>query len=178
MAYNLKQAHSKNTLIFADDFGHLLHYKMLSLSKDALTKYREVTPDFANKITANLVAFESFTQFANLLWTKDTTYARVCRNLMNILLDIQVNTWDVHRPVPYARVLGFRKESAPLLSEIKKSSCIPLVTKLADAREFLEPDAFALLNLDTKAAHIYDCVVHQKAATKPLHEMQKQIVIV
>jgi len=98
--------------------------------------------------------------------------------LMNILLDIKADTWDVREPVPYARVLGFRKESAPILSEIKKSSSIPLVTKLADAREFLEPDAYRLLELDMKASHIYDSVVQQKAGRKTVHEMQKQIVIV
>lgn len=174
----LIQAHSANTLLFAEDFSPLLHYKLLSLSKAALTDYLEVTPDFANKITGNLGAFESFTQFANLLWTKDTTYARVCRNLMHILLDIRADTHDVREPVPYARVLGFRKDSAPLLSEIKKSSCIPLVTKLADARESLEPDAYRLLELDMKAAHIYDSVVQHKAGRKMVHEMQKQIVIV
>ena len=64
-----------------------------------------------------------------------------------------------------------------ILSQIKKSSSIPLVTKLADAREFLEPDAYRLLELDMKAAHIYDSVVQKKAGRKMVHEMQKQIVI-
>jgi len=39
----LMQAHSANTLIFAEDFSNLLHYKLLSLSKAALTDYLEVT---------------------------------------------------------------------------------------------------------------------------------------
>ena len=106
------------------------------------------------------------------------TYARVCRNLMNIILDIKENTWNVHQPVPYARVLGFRKDSGPLLSEIKKKSAIPLITKLADADKVLAPDAYGLLELDMKAAHVYDSVVHQKSGQKTVHEMQKQIVIV
>ena len=149
-----------------------------NMVKEKLADYLEISPDFANKITKSLRQFESFTHFANLLWSKDMTYARVCRNLMNIILDLHENTWDVHRPVPYARILGFRKESAPLLSKIKKRSAIPLVTKLADAKELLTPEANDLLNLDIKAAHIYDSVVQQKSGTKPPHEMQKQIVIV
>ena len=58
IADTLIQAHSDHTLIFAEDFSNLLHYKLLALSKAALTDYLEVTPDFANKITGNLVAFE------------------------------------------------------------------------------------------------------------------------
>ena len=174
----LLNANAENRLIYPDDFNLMLHYKLLSLTKAELTDYLEVSPDFANKIIKNLGHFENFTQFANLLWTKDMTYARICRNLINIILDIKENTLDVHRPVPYARVLGFRKESAPLLSEIKKKTSIPIISKLADAEKILTPDAYCLLELDMKAAHIYDSVVLQKSGQKTVHEMQKQIVIV
>ena len=169
---------SQNRLIYEDDFSSMLHYKLLNLTNAELVDYLEISPDFANKITKNLGQFESFTQFANLLWTKDMTYARVCRNLMNIILDIKKGTWDVHQQVPYARVLGFRKEASPLLSEIKKKSYIPLITKLADSDKLLTPAAYRLLELDMKAAHIYDGVVLQKSGQKPVHEAQKQLVIV
>lgn len=174
----LLQALTENRLLYLDDFGTMLHYKLLCLTTEELTQYREITPDFANKIFKNLGQFESFTQFSNLLWTKDMTYARVCRNLMNIILDIKENTWNVHQPVPYARVLGFRKDSAPLLSEIKKKASIPIISKLADAEKLLTPDAHRLLELDMKAAHIYDSVVLQKSGQKTPHEMQKQIEMV
>ena len=174
----LLQALTENRLLYLDDFSTMLHYKLLCLTTEELTQYREITPDFANKIFKNLGQFESFTQFSNLLWTKDMTYARVCRNLMNIILDIKENTWNVHQPVPYARVLGFRKDSAPLLSEIKKKASIPIISKLADAEKLLTPDAHRLLELDMKAAHIYDSVVLQKSGQKTPHEMQKQIEMV
>ena len=174
----LLNGHAGNRLIYPDDLSFILHYKLLNLTKAELTEYLEITPDFANKIFKNLGQFESFTQFSNLLWTKDMTYARVCRNLMNIILDIKENTWNVHQPVPYARVLGFRKDSAPLLSEIKQKSSIPLITKLADAGKLLTPQAYRLLELDMKAAHVYDSVVLQKTGRKTPHEMQKQIEMV
>ncbi len=173
----LSQALSENRLLFLDDFSSLLHYKLLSLSYEELLTFWEVTPDFANKITKHLTNFENFTQFANLLWTKDTTYARVCRTLMHILLDIKANSWDVHEPVPYARILGFRKEAAPLLSEIKQHTSIPLISKLADAEKMLSAQDYELLKLDMKAAHIYDSIVLKKSGLKSKHEMQKQIVM-
>lgn len=178
VAQTLTEAFSGNRLLFLDDFSQILHYKLLSLCSEELTDFWEVTPDFANKISKNLCAFETFTSFANLLWSKDTTYARVCRTLMHILLDIRQDTRDVLKPVPYARILGFRKDSAPLLSEIKKQADIPLISKLADAKAMLDSEAYRLLCLDMKAAHIYDSVVQQKSGYKAPHEMQKQIVII
>jgi predicted nucleotidyltransferase len=173
----LMDAHSHNSLIHPNDFSLLLHYKLLNLPKEQLVDYLEVSDDFANKLIKNLNHFESFTHFANLLWTKDTTYARICRNLMNIILDIKNDTWDVHQPVPYARVLGFRKNSSALLSEIKKKSAIPLITKLADADKTLSSNAYHLLELDMKSAHIYDSVMFQKSNLKQKHETQKQLII-
>lgn len=173
----LKEGFTKNRLIFPGDFSNLLHYKLLSLPPDNLTDFWEVTPDFANKILKHLPAFTNFTQFANTLWTKDTTYARVCRTLMHILLDIKTDTHDVHKPVPYARILGFRRASTPLLSEIKKRADIPLLSKLADCETHITSEAYQLLNLDIKAAHIYDSVLQQKSGIKTAHEMQKQIII-
>jgi len=176
----------RQKFVFSDDFSSLLHYKLLSLSFEGLLTYREVNESFANKILKHRNNFLSFTQFANLLWTKETTYAKVCRTLMYILLDFKKNSWDVHNLVPYARVLGFRKDAAPLLAEIKKTSSIPLVTKLADADKVLNKEALQLLDLDIKTAHIYDSVAFQKSTQyktdgsdlKPsVHELQKQIII-
>lgn len=169
---------AERTLLFVDDFSRLLHYRLLSLSAKDLSDCWEVTPAFANKLSKHLTDFTSFSQFANLLWSKDITYARVCRTLMHILLDIRQDTADIHTPVPYARILGFRKESVPLLSIIKEQSSIPLISKLADADKQLSGDALALLKLDMKAAHIYDSVRLHKSGQKAPHEMQKQIVLV
>ncbi len=168
---------AEQALIFPEDFSTLLHYKLLNLSATELGDYWEVTPELANKIINKLPDYESFTQFADLLWSKDLTYARVCRCLMHILLDIKTHTWDVHQPVPYARVLGFKREAAPLLSAIKTKGTIPLITKVADAHNLLSRDAYKLLELDIKSAHIYDSVLQHKSGRKSLHEARKQIVI-
>lgn len=181
-----KDSVSRQEFVFLDDFSSVFHYKLLSLDFEELLTYREVNESFARKILKHKNAFTSFTQFANLLWTKDTTYARVCRTLMYILLDMRKDDWDVHRPVPYARILGFRKDAAPLLSEIKKMATIPLVTKLADADKALNKEALQLLDFDIKAAHVYDSVRLHKtthsmadASTESSvkNETQKQIVI-
>lgn len=177
-----KDPASRQKFVFLDDFSNILHYKLLTLDLDSLLTYREVTETFANKILKHRNSFLSFTQFANLLWTKETTYARVCRTLMYILLDFKADSCDVHTPVPYARILGFKKEATPLLSELKKYASIPLLSKLADADKLLDTEALKLLDLDIKAAHIYDSVrlhktTHSMTESPVKNEMQKQIVI-
>jgi len=167
-----------NMLLFPDDFSNLLHYRLLTLSQKELCSFWEVTLELANKINNKLPEFQSFEQFSNLLWSKDLTYARVCRCLMHILLDIKESAWDVHKPTPYARVLGFRRDSAALLSVIKQSTSIPLVTKVADAEKHLSQEAYKLFQTDLQAAHIYDSVLQHKSCCKVIHEAQKQIVIV
>lgn len=55
---------------------------------------------------------------------------------------------------PYARVLGFRREAAPLLTQIKKKSAIPLITKMADCERYVQGQALAMLRQDVYAAHL------------------------
>lgn len=54
---------------------------------------------------------------------QNTTYTRICRALLHILLNIRQDDYAVlWQPdgIPYLRVLGFRRDSSVLLSAIKK----------------------------------------------------------
>ncbi|MCD8379357.1 MAG: nucleotidyltransferase family protein [Lachnospiraceae bacterium] len=168
---------SNSPLLFSSDFSALLHYKLLSLSYEDLLQYREMTPQLAHKIMNALPQYKDYEQFANLLWTKNTTYSRVCRQLLYILLDIKKDTWDVYTQVPYARILGFRKSASPLLHQMKESSSIPLISKLADAPYVMSDRAQSLLNLEVRAGQIYDSVRQHKCGERLPGEYQKQIVI-
>ena len=64
--------------------------------------------------------------------SKRYTYARLSRICTYILLGLTRDFAAAHAEPAYARVLGFRREAAPLLSAIKKSGALPLVTKAAD----------------------------------------------
>ena len=46
----------------------------------------------------------------------------------------------------YARLLGFRRQAAPVLSEFKKHSSIPVITKAADASSLLSDEAAAVFS--------------------------------
>lgn len=79
--------------------------------------------------------------------------------------------------VPYLRPLGFKKSSSDVLGEIKKHTDIPLIGKLANARQTLSDDAFWLLEKDIFAADLYEQVLAQKNRTIPRNEYTREIVL-
>lgn len=95
---------------------------------------------------------------------------------MHMLLHIR----KVPEQIPYARVLGFRRDSSALLGEIKKKSRIPLLTKLPDAPKQLDgnSEAIDLLNETTFASNLYESILAQKNNKAYIHEYRQQIVIV
>ena len=103
------------------------------------------------------------------------------RILLHILLQLTKELETLGKEldfVPYARILGFRK-SGLLLSYIKESSSIPLISKLANAKKMLSPQAYALLEKDIFAADFYEQVKCSRSAAG-LHfltEYEQQIVI-
>ncbi len=77
----------------------------------------------------------------------------------------------------YARVLGFHKAAAQILKEIKEHATIPLITKLADARD-LTSATKVLLNLDIFASDLYESMITEKFGTPFTNEYQKQLQII
>ena len=104
---------------------------------------------------------------------ENTGYYRsaICRSLVRIFLD-QKTKAPGH--IPYARVLGFQKNSAPLLSQIKKNSSIPLITKAADASAILDETALRLFNETCAASNLYEMLLCHKTGQPFIHEMKSR----
>ena len=58
-------------------------------------------------------------------------------------------------PVPYIRVLGFKKEKSYLLSYISDQQCAPLLANIKNASDILSPEALSLLEIDLFARDLY-----------------------
>lgn len=176
----LKESIADHSILQSNDFAAVLHYKLLSEQENGYEKYLDVSPELSDRIRKNLYHFESFTGFCDLLKTKDMTYTRISRCLLHILLGITSETMVQYRAmdyIPYARVLGFRKDATPLLSSIKEHASIPLVTKLADAEQILSTDALYMLNRDIQMNTIYESIQAQKSGKSMLNEYRTPIVI-
>ena len=79
---------------------------------------------------------------------------------------------------PYARVLGFRRQAIPLLNAVKKQASIHLVTKVANAKKSLPPDAGKLLQLDILSGELYQGIAALQSGQKAVNEISRPIVTV
>lgn len=151
----------KRPFLHKDAFSSILYYKLLTERKSGYEKYLDVSPDLSERIKKQLGGFTGFEAFCQLIKTKNMAYARISRCLLHILLDIEKEHMALGKSLdysPYARVLGFRKDAQPLLAAVKKHSSIPLITKLTHGQRSLPEDAGRLLELDIRAAEIYNGV--------------------
>ena len=155
-----------------EDFSPYLRWLLFSSDKAQLTSYQDVTPDFVQRLFHTRGSYESWGQYAALLKTRELTYSRICRMLMHCLLQIS------HVPVlSYARLLGFRRQAAPVLSEFKKHSSIPVITKAADAASLLSDETAAVFSKNVEISNLYEAVWCEKDHTPFVHEYRKPLVI-
>jgi len=163
-----------------DDFSSVLFHQLLSLSKEDLTTYQDITEDLAARMENCRFQFTTASAFADLLKTRQLTHTRITRALCHILLDLRQKDLETlrHQDYPvYANVLGFRKSAAPLLSAIKQKGTWPLLVKTADASRLLTPEQLSLFSQDVFAAHVYEAAKVCRFGTSFTHEYTRSPVI-
>lgn len=166
-----------------DDFSLLLYYKLLSEREKGFCAYLDCTEDISDKICRHLPDYRTYTGFCALLKSKDLTYTRISRILSHILLEMKTPEsflaplCERELFVPYARLLGFKKDASALLSSLKKNSSIPLIGNLPKAPLLLSEDALQMLKKDIYASDIYEAVSFSKNHRGPLNEYKQPPVI-
>lgn len=179
-------------LLCADDFSGILGYLLLSSSATQLARTADSSPEFANRMRNQLPYYTSFSSFASRLKSKEMTLTRINRILLHSILGITSSDYacgNALDKIPYLRILGFRKSSAPLLAALKASAAVPLITRPSQAPKLLSPDAMRVFEHDVFAGNLYLQMRNQKGGTPlraarmqehdipPASEYQRQIVI-
>lgn len=169
-------------LMNADDFSMLLGYRLLSERSGGYAHFYDANTDISNRLAKNLCHFLSFTQFCEENKSRDITYTRMSRILLHLLLGITNDDFLFGKEagcIPYLRLLGFRKDSSALLSRIKQTSRVPMISKLANADKILTPEAQRLLQQDIFAADLYEQtnLISHKKRTLPRSEYAREIVL-
>ena len=154
----------KEMPLFSNDFSSILNYRLwMGIDSDIA----DMTPELAARIKNSGPAPCSFDDRIKSLKTRQITYTRISRVLLHLLLNIRKNDMDVFKAAgyaPYARILGFKMASSPLLTELKKRTSVPLITKLADAAALIPPAALSMLEQEISAAHLFQTVRAEKGA--------------
>lgn len=164
-----------------DDFSHMLLYKLLMDQDLGYYGYMDVSHALSDRIRNQLKTFSGYTAFCNSLKSKNMTYARICRCLLHVMLEIKKEDYLAFgnpAKIPYARVLGFRKDAQPLLNAIKNNTSIPLITKLADAKSLLDDHAYSILCQDLRRGSVYESILAQKCGKHARDEREIPLVII
>lgn len=153
----------------------LLHHQNLDTP---LSQFYDVSPALANRISNRLLEYRSFSQFANLCKTKDTTQAAINRGLLHILLGIRQSDYQqasYPSGKPYIRVLGCRPDATSLLTKIKHEDSVHLITRPSKASDVLSKEQLSLWNLDVYSSHLYQMLMTHTHGTPFVHEYQQTI---
>lgn len=145
--------------VFVDDFSELLNAAVLQMQ--ATFSIADLSPELAARLAKPPYFPLSFEERIQALKTRQLTYTRVSRALLHLVLGMReedISRWKEEGYALYARILGFCRQSSPLLSCLHKKSSIPLITKMADAAQNLSPSALALLEQEVYASHLYQTV--------------------
>lgn len=171
---------SHNRLLYSQDLSDILRYRLLLEARDGFSQYADVSRELSDKLKRECLRFTDWDSLCGALKSRELTYSRISRALCHILLSLRQDDLQRARSadfVPYARILGFRRQSVPLLSAIRKSSGIPLLSKLADAKRLLTDDAFDMLQQDILSTHLYESAMASKTRALPRNEYTRQICI-
>lgn len=186
--YAILQRESNRTFpVKSADFSQMLHYRILSVKDwQELAQFFDVSEDLAKRICNLRNSYEGLEDFIARLKTRQFTETRIRRALMHILLGIKEDA--VRESIIsangacYIRVLGFHINASVLLSEIKKKSRLPIITKMADASERLEISPFSdtagkMLDCDIYSAQVYHCAVTNRYKDHTYNEFTRQIIV-
>lgn len=176
----LKDFYNQRLPMTSDDFSGLFAAAMLNRS-DALTDYCDVTPDIANRMVRCFQEYKSLDSYLLQLKNKAYTYSRLSRCAAHILLDIRTSVLAQAKDdgyAYYARILGFRRDSQPLLTCLKQTSSIPLITKMSAHPEILHGNSLKLMQTDIFASDIYRTACQMKFGYPLKNEYSQSIVII
>lgn len=158
-AYDLLSSYlEEHSAMDCDSLSSILLFKLFQEKDYGYTKYLDINQDLSDRIVNNLYEFKNYSQFCDLLKSKDRTYTRISRCLLHILLNITEDVVENGRMLdytPYARILGFRKDSEELLTAIKSNSRIPMISKLSTSKDKLFDEPYRMLKTDIAVSEVY-----------------------
>ena len=178
---SLKEAIEKKQTLTEDDFSEMIIYKLIAERQLGYTKYLDVSDDLSDRIVNNLDKFTGFSDFCNLIKTKDKTYTRVSRALFHILLGIRDNdesSFDYTGPCPYIRILGFRKSAESLVSSMKSYASVPIITGYTDAEKSLYSEQLKQLKDESRIEDLYFAMQTLKSGIPSKPDMSRPLIVI
>ncbi len=134
-----------------------LQYALLQQTPGSLREILEVEEGLEHRLLRLFSQANSWEELLCLLQSRRYSRPQLSRLLIHVLLGqttSQLQQLQQQGGAPYLRVLGYRKESAFLLSKLHQTSRLPVVTSVKDALATLPPEAKRLLKQECFATNL------------------------
>ena len=115
----------------AENCERAILYKLRTMTADDFLKIEDVSEGLENRIVEAVKTAKSLEELYSLIKTKRYTHSRIRRIILRAYLGIDSS---VQKEPQYLRILAFSERGRDLLSEIKKTAKLPLITKFSDAK--------------------------------------------
>lgn len=126
--------------------------KLRTMSADDFAKIEDVNEGLENRIVDAVRSSVSLNEIYDKIKTKRYTHSRIRRIILNAYLGIE----DKYRQdVPYIRILGFNDKGRDILSQIKKRSALPVISRYGDTDK-LDDYARSLFELECRCTDLYN----------------------
>ncbi|MBC8062621.1 MAG: nucleotidyltransferase [Clostridiaceae bacterium] len=135
--------------IFEDAILPFLKYKVASCD-DRLSMIPDASEGLHNRIKSSIESCTNYNDLIHSAKSKRYAYTRISRILCQYFVGFEnFNTSSLRKePCPYARILGFNNIGAQILKSAKKTSTIPLYTKIPKIQN-------DVLELDLMSTKVY-----------------------
>ncbi|MCR4589484.1 MAG: nucleotidyltransferase family protein [Lachnospiraceae bacterium] len=124
--------------VCCDSLTPLLLYKLLSDELEISLDKAAVPEDLSRRIVNNRNFSGSFSEFCELIKTKNITYTAVSRHLLHIILDMDYRS--VSLCPDHIRLLGFTGRGEKGLSALKTRSKLTILSNSSDINAYLKND--------------------------------------
>lgn len=136
----IRKTLDKNTISSIKNCETAVLAKLRQMNKDNFRKIADVNEGLENRIYDAVRNAGSLDELYGLIKTKRYTLSRIRRIILRAYLGIDDNSAQA----PYIRILGFNSTGRDLLSEMKKTADLPIITKYSDCsnntREYFEKE--------------------------------------
>jgi len=128
----LREAETRGDIHLPEALTQALLYQLRSMTAEQLRQIDGMDEGLEYRFIDAARSVASREELIAAVKSRRYTHARLSRLCTRTLLGISRQMGEATASPSYARVLGFRREAAPLLRQIKKSGSLPLITKAAD----------------------------------------------
>lgn len=171
--------------IFENDFLFTVQRNILDkiYMCDDLVSYCDVSNELANKIAKNIndIKSDSFEDFILSLKSKNFTYTRISRAIFHVILNHKKKNLEEFKSdeymAAYPCLLGFKKGSEKLLSELKLRSKRAIVSKTGGAKELLNDKEVKIFENNIYSDFLYNSIYFEKYGEKLDNPYRRKVVI-